>query len=382
MSPQKDTSPKIPKLRFREFQGGWIEQRWKQLFSNRKEKNKEWLPIYSVTINNGLVPRDTLDKLIRSESEIGTNLYVKKWDLAYNMMRMWQWAVWLAEEDCLVSPAYVVLSPKDNISSLYFTYLFLCQKSIYKLWAYSYGLTDDRLRLYYADFWKIKFHVPSFPEQQKIASFLSTVDEKIEKLKTKKSLLEKYKKWVMQKIFSREIRFQDESGKEFREWAEMAFEKVISPLPTKEYQIFNSEIVWNWNFPVVDQWQGLTAWYSNDQDKLFSNLPVIVFWDHTTEIKYIDFPFVIWADWTKLLKALQWNLKYIYYFLLQNKPIQEWYKRHFSVLKQLTIFFPSLPEQQKISSFLSELDKKIDAITTEIESTEKWKKGLLQKMFV
>jgi hypothetical protein len=47
----------------------------------------------------------------------------------------------------------------------------------------------------------------------------------------------------MQKIFSREIRFQDESGKEFREWAEMAFEKVISPLPTKEYQIFNSEIV-------------------------------------------------------------------------------------------------------------------------------------------
>lgn len=150
-----------------------------ELFRSRREKGKPGLPTVSVTLTNGLVDRESLERKTDTNLSEDEHLLVKKGDIAYNMMRMWQGACGLAEKDGIVSPAYVVLAPKKNVDSRYAAYLFKSQRLIYLFWAYSYGLTADRLRLYFDDFARIPVNIPNVKEQEQIAKILSTWDKTI-----------------------------------------------------------------------------------------------------------------------------------------------------------------------------------------------------------
>jgi len=151
-----------------------------EYFSSRKEKGLSGLPVLSVTMNDGLVNRDDLNRKCESSLPPEKHLLVRRGDIAYNMMRMWQGASGRAEDDGIVSPAYVVLAPRDNIDSMYASYLFKSPKMIYLLWAYSYGITGDRLRLYFPDFKIVPVSIPPLEVQKKIARILFTWDKAIE----------------------------------------------------------------------------------------------------------------------------------------------------------------------------------------------------------
>ena len=148
-----------------------------ELFTRRTEKGRPGLPVFSVTMNDGLVNREDLDRKQDTSLEPEEHLLVEPGDIAYNTMRMWQGAFGLADRAGMVSPAYVVIRPKKNVDPAYVAQLLRTARMRYLLWAYSYGLTDDRLRLYFEDFAAIPVRVPNIGDQQRIASILGTWDD-------------------------------------------------------------------------------------------------------------------------------------------------------------------------------------------------------------
>lgn len=193
----------LPHLRFPEFRDGpkWEEKKAGSLFASRGDRGEEGLPIYSVTMHDGMVKRSSFDRNFGDIELPAGNKKARKNDIAYNMMRMWQGALGVALEDCMVSPAYVVLVPQKDVVSDFFAYLFKLPTSLHILTSHSRGLTKDRLRLYYDDFARITLCCPGRPEQQRIADCLSSLDAQIAVECEKLAALKKHKKGLMQQLF-------------------------------------------------------------------------------------------------------------------------------------------------------------------------------------
>jgi type I restriction enzyme, S subunit len=192
-----------PRRRFPEFRSGpeWTTKLGGELFVNRKEAGETGLPIYSVTKHEGMVPRASFDRDFYDIEDPAGNRKVCKGDIAYNMMRMWQGAQGVAPEDCLVSPAYVVLAPQEGVCAEFFAYYFKLPQTLELLTATSRGLTKDRLRLYFDDFARMRMCVPEFAEQQRIAACLASLDALIAAQVRKVEILTTHKQGLMQQLF-------------------------------------------------------------------------------------------------------------------------------------------------------------------------------------
>ena len=140
-------------------------------------------------------------------------------------------------------------------------------------------------------------------------------------------------------------------------WCWCRIEDITTFIGGKNNQIQAKEILKEGKISVVSQGQSLIDGYSNETQKVINNIPVIMFGDHTRNVKYIDFPFVIGADGTKFLKPILCNEKYIYYlvyFIAQNLR-NRGYARHYSLLKEEYLPLPPLAEQEKIVEIIEQM---------------------------
>lgn len=161
------------------------------------------------------------------------------------------------------------------------------------------------------------------------------------------------------------------------------FNEVLKPLSVSKKKIKTQYVEKQGLYPVIDQSMSYISGYTNNNELLLSDLPVIIFGDHTCCLKYVDFPFVAGADGTKVLslKHKGFDSKYVYYFLESSPIIPTGYNRHFSILREMNFYLPELEEQHKIAEFLSTVDEKVEALEKKLEALNSLKKGFMQKIF-
>jgi len=153
------------------------------------------------------------------------------------------------------------------------------------------------------------------------------------------------------------------------------------------WKIKTKQYLENWDFPIIDQWKNLIWWYSNEKDLVYNwKLPVLIYWDHTNIVKYIDFPFIWWADWIKILPFKDnYDVKYCYYLLENYKPETQWYRRHFSFFREIDLPLPPLPTQklifQKLDSSFEKIDKSIELTKKNLENIEELNKSVLESFW-
>ena len=405
----------VPNLRFSQFSGEWEEKRIEDistiidsLHQTPKKYEDNGFPMIRVTdVNNKELIIDECLKVSEKIFMEFTKKYLPKInDIILSRVGTCGASVILKNSDKICLGQNTVLI-NSKINSLF---LYMTIKSTliqYQIIRKVVGSTQKTLSL--KDLKKFRISIPHKQEQEKIASFLSAVDKKIEKLEEKIVLQEKYKKAMMQKLFSQEIRFspkgtssqaqgEADDGSNFPAWEE----KKLGDL-TKINQGLQIAISERYTEKVKDSYFYITNEFlrKGSSKKYFIKEPsasVICNEDDVLMTRTGNTGQVV----TNVNGAFHNNFFRINYFKNFDKDFLVYFLRmrntqnmilryagtstipdlNHGDFYRLKIDLPSLKEQQKIAKFLSSLDKKIEATKKQKQKANEFKKGLLQQMFV
>ncbi len=400
----------VPKLRFKEFSGEWSKNKISiKIISGNTYPLEAYSREKGTLLVQGLniYPNElVLDKPIYISSEYltGKDVLVKNEDILVGLNRpiigkKLKACLFMEDSAVLYQRAGILDFDKSKLHNRFlFQYLF-SQSFIKQLLAELVGSDQPYIK---SDLFKVTKNIfPSKLEQEKIAFFLTSVDTKIEQLTKKETLLQEYKKGVMNKIFNQEIRFKDDDGSEFPEWEEKRLEDLAqiigggTPETSKE-EYWNGDI--QWFTPTEIKFD-----YVSESIRTISELglkkssakilPIgtillttratigevsIALRECTTNQGFQSL--VVKSNHSNIF-IFNWikNNKYKFISKANGSTFPEISK---SEIEKIKITIPSLKEQTKIANFLSSIDKKIELTIKELNSTKEFKKALLQQMFV
>ena len=179
----------------------WEQRKLGNLFNERKEKSTKG-ELLSVTLSNGVTKFSDLNKKDNSNIKSGNYKVVKKNDIPYNSMRMWQGASGVSSYDGIVSPAYTVLVPNRNSNSNFYAVLFK-KKSILNLFTrFSQGLTSDTWNLKYPILKDIIVPFTNLEEQKRIFKIFNVINNLLALYDRKLKLLSQVKKYFLDNLFA------------------------------------------------------------------------------------------------------------------------------------------------------------------------------------
>ncbi|SNR50976.1 type I restriction enzyme, S subunit [Lutibacter agarilyticus] len=247
------------------------------------------------------------------------------------------------------------------------------------------------------DLLQYNLNIPQLPEQQKIATFLTSVDTKIQQLTRKKQLLETYKKGAMQQLFSQKLRFKQNNGSEFPKWEEKRLGAEVVSYNKKstfndEFEVLTSSNKGlmlqseyygenrlterdNLGFNVIPE-KHITYRSRSDNRKFTFNINKL----GITGVISTYYPVFISKNGSSnfIVELLNFNQNYIGKFSVGTSQTV----LSFNELKRIKFKIPCSEEQQKIANYLSALDTKIESVQKQLSQTQTFKKGLLQQLFV
>lgn len=405
----------VPKLRFKADDGSqfpdWEEKKLSDIFVERREMQciDDEYKLLSFTIEQGVInpedkktnKRDFLMKDKASKKFLRTEYN----DIIYNPANLKYGAINRNKlGKGLLSPIYAIFFTEQN--AVFMESVVRNPDFIKRSLKYLEGTVIKLMTLKPRDFLRIKSYIPSIPEQQKIAEFLSTIDTVIEKQKETVSAWEERKKGVMQKLFSQEVRFKADDGSEFPDWEEKKLGDCCSLITKgttpKEYPengdvnfvridcIENGSINISKCLKINEQIHNgeLARSVLKENDLLCSIAGALGVVTVVTKD-------ILPANTNQALAILRLyeseNVQYISKTL--SSYIMEKYIRECKTvgaqpnlslgqMRDLIIPYPCSDEQQKIADCLSSLDEVIEKQKATLAAWEELKKGLLQQMVV
>ncbi|HDE7670453.1 TPA: restriction endonuclease subunit S [Staphylococcus aureus] len=384
----------VPELRFPGFEGEWEEKKLGEFAGKVTQKNvdKKYIETLTNSAELGIISqKDYFDKEISNIDNIKKYYVVEENDFVYNP-RMSNYAPFgpvnrnkLGKKGGM-SPLYTVFKIQ-NIDLNFIEFYFKSSKW-YRFMALNgdSGARADRFSIKDRTFMEMPLHIPCMDEQIKIGQFFSKLDRQIELEEQKLELLQQQKKGYMQKIFSQELRFKDENGKDYPEWEETTIKEIAQintgkkdtkdAITNGSYDFYvRSPIVYKINTFSYEGEAILTVGDGVGVGKVFHYVNG-KFDYHQRVYKISDF-------------KNYYGLLLFYYFSQNFLKETKKYSAKTSVdsvrkdmIANMKVPRPIYIEQKKIGQFIKRVDNKTKIQKQVIELLKQRKKSLLQKMFI